>query len=119
MRRTTTIGDVDVRAGTNVLLMVGAANRDPRRFDKPNELRLDRPNALEHIGFGRGMHACPGAPLARAEARVSVERILDRMADIRLSDAEHGPPGARHFTWERTFLLRRLKALQLEFTPIG
>ncbi len=116
-RRAMSIGDVDVKAGTNVLVMVGAANRDPRRFDAPNEFRLDRPNVLEHVGFGRGIHACPGAPLARAEARVSLERILDRMADIRLSEADHGPPGNRRFQWERTFLLRRLKALHLEFTP--
>ena len=43
---------------------------------------------------------------------------LDRMHDIRLNDAEHGPPGNRRFRWERTFLLRRLKALHLEFTPV-
>ena len=118
VRRSTTIGGVDLRAGTNVLVMVGAANRDPRRFDEPNDIRLDRTNTLEHVGFGRGIHACPGAPLARAEARVSLERILDRMHDIRLNDAEHGPPGNRRFRWERTFLLRRLKALHLEFTPV-
>jgi len=117
VRRSMSVGDVDVKAGTNVLVMVGAANRDPRRFDEPNEFRLDRANVLEHVGFGRGIHACPGAPLARAEARVSLERILDRMADIRLSEAEHGPPGDRRFRWERTFLLRRLKALHLQFTP--
>jgi cytochrome P450 len=118
VRRSTSIGDVEVKAGTNVLVMVGAANRDPRRFDDPNDIRLDRSNVLEHVGFGRGIHACPGAPLARAEARVSLERILDRMADIRLAEAEHGPPGERTFRWERTFLLRRLKALHLEFTPV-
>ncbi|MEX0665412.1 MAG: cytochrome P450 [Acidimicrobiia bacterium] len=117
-RRSTTVSDVEAPAGSDVLVMVGAANRDPRRFEDPDDFRLDRPNALEHLGFGRGMHACPGAPLARAEARVSLERILDRMADIRLSEAEHGPPDDRRFKWERTFLLRRLKSLHLEFTPI-
>ena len=117
-RRATKIGDVDVRAGTSVLVMNGAANRDPRRFDEPDEFRLDRPNILQHIAFGRGIHTCPGAPIARAEVRVSLERILDRMADIRLSEAEHGPAGDRRLQWDRTFLFRRLKELHLEFTPV-
>ena len=117
-RRTTKIGDIDVRAGTSVLVMNGAANRDPRRFDEPNEFRLGRPNKFGHIAFGRGIHTCPGAPIARAEVRVSLERILDRMADIRLSEAEHGPAGDRRFKWDRTFLFRRLKELHLEFTPV-
>ncbi len=117
-RRNTTIGDVDVPAGTSVLVMNGAANRDPSRFDQPDEFRLGRPNILQHIAFGRGVHTCPGAPIARAEVRVSLERILDRMADIRLSEAEHGPAGDRRLTWDRTFLFRRLKELHLEFTPV-
>ncbi|MGW4101111.1 cytochrome P450 [Mycobacterium sp. NPDC004974] len=117
-RRSTKIGDVDVPAGTSLLVMNGAANRDPRRFDEPGEFRLDRPNVLHHIAFGRGIHTCPGAPIARAEVRVSLERILDRMADIRLSEAEHGSAGARRFKWDRTVLFRRLKELHLEFTPV-
>lgn len=116
--RDTKINDVDVRAGTSVLVMNGAANRDPRRFDEPDEFRLDRPNILQHIAFGRGVHTCPGAPIARAEVKVSLERILNRMKDIRLSEAEHGPPGHRRLTWDRTFLFRRLKELHLEFTPV-
>lgn len=117
-RRRTKIGDADVPAGTSVLVMNGAANRDSSRFDEPHEFRLGRPNILQHIAFGRGVHTCPGAPIARAEARVSVGRILDRMADIRLSDSEHGPPGDRRLQWDRTFLFRRLKELHLEFTPV-
>jgi cytochrome P450 len=118
-RRNTRIGDVDVQAGTSVLVMNGAANRDPSRFDEPNEFRLDRPNILQHIAFGRGVHTCPGAPIARAEVRVSLERILDRMADIRLSEAKHGPAGDRRLQWDSTFLFRRLKELHLEFTPVA
>jgi cytochrome P450 len=117
-RRTTRIGDVDVQAGTSVLVMNGAANRDPRRFDDPGEFRLDRPNILQHIAFGRGIHTCPGAPIARVEVRVSLERILDRMVDIRLSQARHGPPGHRRLKWDSTLLFRRLKELHLEFTPV-
>ena len=116
-RRATTIGGVDIAAGTPVMLLNGAANRDPRRFECPAEFRIDRANAQTHIAFGRGNHACPGGPLARAEGRVSLERILDRMRDIRLSDEHHGPPDARHFGYTPTWVLRGLDRLHLEFTP--
>jgi cytochrome P450 len=116
-RRDATIGDVDVAAGTPVMLLNGAANRDPRRFECPADLDIDRANAQAHIAFGRGVHACPGGPLARAEGRVSLERILDRMRDIRLSEEHHGPPGARRFRYAPTWVLRGLEKLYLEFTP--
>ena len=118
-RRTTTIAGVDVKAGTPVMLLNGAANRDPERFECPAEFRVDRPNASAHIAFGRGAHSCPGGPLARAEARVSLERIFDRMGDIRLSEEHHGPPGDRRFAYEPTWILRGLTRLHLEFTPLG
>jgi cytochrome P450 len=97
----------------------GAANRDPRRFDQPDEFRVDRANARQHLSFGHGAHTCPGAPLARAETRVSLERVLDRMADIRISEAEHGPAGARRYEYVPTYILRGLTRLHLEFTPVG
>jgi cytochrome P450 len=116
-RRATTFGGVEIAAGTPVMLLNGAANRDPRRFECPAEFRIDRPNAQAHIAFGRGVHSCPGGPLARAEARVSLERILDRMRDIRLSEEQHGPRDARRFRYEPTWILRGLSRLHLEFTP--
>jgi cytochrome P450 len=117
-RRDTTVGGVDVAAGTPVVLLNGAANRDPRRFECPAEFRVDRPNAQSHLAFGRGNHSCPGAPLARAEGRVSLERILDRVRDIRLSEEHHGPPDARRFGYAPTWVLRGLNDLHLEFTPV-
>ena len=68
-RRATTVGGVDIAAGSTVMVLNGAAGRDPQRFDDPSAFRVDRPNAKEHLAFGRGPHACPGGPLARAEAR--------------------------------------------------
>jgi cytochrome P450 len=118
-RRTTSVGDVEIQAGTPVMLLNGAANRDPRRFECPHDFRLDRPNAQAHIAFGRGIHSCPGGPLARAEARVSLDRVLDRMGDIRLSEEHHGPAGARRFRYEPTWVLRGLSELHLEFDPLG
>jgi cytochrome P450 len=114
----TTVGGVDILAGTTVMVVVGAANRDPRRFERADAFEPDRPNARQHLAFGHGIHTCPGAPLARAEARVSLERILDRMADITIAEAEHGPPGARRYQYAPTYILRGLNRLHLEFTPV-
>ena len=116
-KRTTKIGELEVQAGTPVMLLNGAANRDPRRFECPHEFQVDRANAQSHIAFGRGVHSCPGGPLARAEGRISIERILDRTRDIRLSEEHHGPKGARTFAYEPTWILRGLNNLHLEFTP--
>ena len=114
-RRTTSIGGVEVAAGTPVMLLNGAANRDPRHFECPAEFRPDRPNVQSHMAFGRGVHSCPGGPLARAEGRVSIERILHRTRNIRLSEEHHGPPAARRFQYEPTWILRGLSELHLEF----
>jgi cytochrome P450 len=117
-RRTTNVGGVDIKAGTPVMLLNGAVNRDPSQFECPADLRVDRPNAQTHMAFGRGAHSCPGGPLARVEGRVSLERILDRTRDIRLSTEHHGPPGARRFRYEPTWVLRGLTRLHLEFEPV-
>lgn len=116
-RKSTTIGGVDIPAGTVVMVLPGAANRDPRRFDNPHDFQLRRKNVREHMAFARGVHSCPGAPLARVEGRVSIERILDRMSDIRTDEAEHGPTGDRRYTYEPTYILRGLSQLHLAFTP--
>jgi len=116
-RRSTSIGGVAIAAGTPVMLLNGAANRDPRRFECPNEFRADRANAQSHVAFGRGAHSCPGSPLARAESRVSVERILDRTRAVHLSEKYHGTSGARRFRYEPTWILRGLTKLHLEFEP--
>jgi cytochrome P450 family 150 subfamily A5 len=113
-----TVGGVDIPAGATVMVLNGAANRDPRRFEDPDTFVVDRPNARQHLSFGRGVHTCPGAPLARAEGRVSIERLLDRMADIRISEAAHGPADARRYEYVPTYILRGLTRLHLEFTPV-
>ncbi|MGF7237980.1 MAG: cytochrome P450 [Frankia sp.] len=116
-RRRATIGGVEVAAGTPVMLLNGAANRDPRRFECPADFRIDRDNVRQHIAFGRGAHSCPGGPLARVEGRISIERILARTRDIRISEEHHGPASARRFAYEPTWILRGLTELHLEFTP--
>jgi cytochrome P450 len=118
-RKSTTLGETPVPAGTTVMVSPGAANRDPKRFDNPHEFSLDRKNVREHIAFSRGIHSCPGAPLARVEGRVSIERLLDRLADIRISEEKHGSIDARNYLYEPTFILRGLTELNIEFTPAG
>jgi cytochrome P450 len=111
------VAGVAMPAGTTVMVLNGAANRDPRVFENPGEFVVDRANARQHIAFGHGIHTCPGAPLARAEARVSIERVLDRLSDIRISEEHHGPAGERRFRYAPTYILRGLTRLHLEFTP--
>jgi len=118
-RRKVTVGGIDFPAGTTMMVLNGAANHDPRQFDDPDTLRLDRVNGRQHLGFGFGIHTCAGAPLARAEARISLQRILDRLGDIAISEAAHGPAGARHYDFTPIYLLRGVERLHLEFAPIA
>ncbi len=117
-RTPTKVRDTEIPAGSTVMILPSGANRDPRAFEDPDELRLDRENARQHIAFGHGIHTCAGAPLARAESNVSLQRILDRMADIRISESHHGSVGARHWEYTPTWMLRGHDRLYLEFTPI-
>jgi cytochrome P450 len=117
-KKHTEVGDTEVPAGTILMVCPGAVNRDPVRFENPHEFSLDRKNVREHIAFGRGVHSCPGGPLARVEGRVSMERILDRMADITIDEEKHGPAGARSYNYEPTFILRGLTEINIEFTPV-
>jgi cytochrome P450 len=116
-RRSTIVGDVPIPAGATLMVLNGAANRDPRHFEDATEFEIERGNAREHLAFGRGPHSCPGGSLARMEARVTLERLLDTMAEIRISESHHGPFGARRYTYVPTYILRGLTRLHLEFTP--
>jgi len=117
-RRSTTLAGVSIPAGTTVMILPGAANRDPAVFELPDEVRMDRPNGQAHLSFGRGIHSCPGGPLSRLEVQVSFNRLLDRLDDIRISPNHHGSAEDPRFEFEPTYILRGLKALHLEFTPI-
>jgi cytochrome P450 len=112
------LGGLDLPAGTYVFLMNSAANRDPRMYGDPAEFRLDRVNGRSHVGFGHGIHTCAGAPLARAEAKCTIERFFARTSDIRVSDAHHGPRAERRYEYDPNFSLRGLVELHLEFDPV-
>ncbi len=76
-----------VPAGASLLLVLGAANRDPRAFQDPNELHLDRA-PRRHVAFGTGVHSCVGAPLARLEGRIALGLFLERMPRYELVERE-------------------------------
>lgn len=108
----TKIGDVEIPAGTVVMGSIGAANRDPRVFDDPDRFDPRRRNARRNIAFGHGEHFCPGASLARTEARVSFERILARPGDLQIVD-----PSALRYA--ETFIIRGIEALPLRLRRAG
>ncbi len=80
-----------IPAGKLALPMLGSANRDPKQFRDPNRFDIAR-ESNPHVGFGHGIHACLGAPLARLEARIALTDLLERLKDFRLASAEPWPP---------------------------
>jgi cytochrome P450 len=118
-KRPVKVGDMDLAPGTTVMLIIAAANRDPRRFERPCEFLLDRKNARDHLAFGRGIHSCAGAPLARAEAKVTLERLFDRTSDIQIDEAFHGRKEARRFEYAPSYIFRSLKEFHVKVTPVG
>ena len=113
-KRNTRIGGIDIPAGKKIVIFVSAANRDPRRWDDPQEFRIGRPKIKEHLAFGRGAHVCAGAPLARKEVAVLYDRLLEHTSDIRLSEVHHGPKGARRIDYEPSYIIRGLANLHVE-----
>ncbi len=79
------VGGLRIKPTTPVCVVNGAADRDPRKFPKPDEFDITRDNG-DHIGFGEGIHFCVGASPARVEARVAVQRLLERFPRLRLAE---------------------------------
>lgn len=113
------VGGVDLPAGTTVMLLNAAINRDPRQFENPDVFDIERRNARTHVAFGRGVHSCPGAPLARTEALVSLERLFDRTSRFWIDEEFHGPAGQREYSYLPTFILRGLTKLHIKFDPVS
>jgi len=81
------VAGVPIPRGAKIALLFGSANRDPRVFDRADEFDVARDNALQHIGFGGGIHVCIGAPLARIELEASLEALRRSWPDFRLVEA--------------------------------
>lgn len=80
------VSGIEISAGEKVAFGLGSANRDAGHFDDADSFRLDRTDARSHLSFGGGPHVCPGAALARLEARVALEVFLDRVGSAQLSN---------------------------------
>ncbi|MBJ8345544.1 cytochrome P450 [Antrihabitans sp. YC2-6] len=102
----TTLGGVPLPAGGHVVLLWGAANRDPAVFAEPAEFRLGRTNIRSHLGFGKGIHFCVGASLARLEARIALDVLLSETTRVDLTDA----------VWVPSLFVRRHSCLTLALT---
>ena len=104
----TQLAGIDIPAGSIVMAVIGAANRDPHVFADPDHFDAKRSNARRNVAFGHGEHFCPGASLARTEARISFERLLTRLDGFQLVD-----PAA--LSYMDTFIIRGLNDLPLRF----
>ncbi|WP_158079423.1 cytochrome P450 [Actinomadura sp. CNU-125] len=103
--RDTELGGVNLPAGSRLMLLWGAVNRDPAAFSAPDTLDLHRPAIKSHTAFGRGIHFCVGAHLARLEAVLAVRALLDQGAFRATSPARYVP----------SLMIRRLAHLDLAF----
>ena len=109
VKRDCELGGVTLKAGTTAFLLWSSANRDPAEHDRPDEVVLDRRISRSHLAFGRGIHHCVGAPLARLETLCSLERLLQESSWFTLADDD--PP-----RWERSVFVRRHEHLPLDVT---
>jgi cytochrome P450 len=99
------LGGQTIRRGETVIVVLGAADHDPERFEDPETLDLAARRNSRHLAFGRGRHFCLGAPLARLEAEIALGTLLRRLPGLRLAVAED------ELRWRPVPLFRSLVAL--------
>jgi len=104
--RDLTVGGVEVRSGSAILVLLGAANRDPEHFPEPDTFDIQRSNNRTHLAFGGGPHFCVGAPLGRLEARIAVAAMASRLANPRVH-----PDGVEY---DKSVMLRAQTRLELD-----
>lgn len=99
------LGGQTIRRGETLILILGAADHDPERFEAPGTLDVASERDSRHLGFGRGSHFCLGAPLARLEAEIALGTLLRRLPGLRLAVGED------ELRWRPVPLFRSLVAL--------
>lgn len=88
---------VEITEGDVVQCMIGGANRDPEHFESPDEFNIGRANSSDHLSFGNGSHFCLGAHLARAEARIGIKLLFDRLPGLRMDEEQPSLPRGYEF----------------------
>ena len=96
----TQLGGARIQAGDQVTVSIAGANRDPAVFGDPDRFDVRRPNSAKHLAFAYGPHFCLGAHLARLEAQIAVETLLDRLPRLRL-DPRHSPRTPRGLVFRK------------------
>ena len=111
----TEVGGVPIPAGSHLMLVYAAGNRDERKFADAESVDVCRRNAMSHLAFGQGEHFCLGAALARAEGRIGLEVLLERLDDLRPA------PGVDldRLRYEPSYVLHGLRQLPITFTQRG
>jgi cytochrome P450 len=102
------IGGTVIPRGEMVLVVLAAADHDPQRFSDPDELDITRTDN-RHLAFGKGIHHCLGAPLARMEGQIAISTLLRRMPNLRLKGSSES------LSWRPGMILRGLRGLPVEF----
>ena len=103
----TEVGGVPIPAGANLMIVYASGNYDESQFENPEHLDPCRRNSMKHLSFGHGEHYCLGAALARAEGRIAVETLVDRLDNIRLAPQE--------LEFEPSYVLHGMKTLHITF----
>ncbi|MBS1878698.1 MAG: cytochrome P450 [Actinobacteria bacterium] len=80
------VGGVEIPAGSRLMVHFAAANRDPEQFECPAEIRPEREGLMRHLAFGKGIHVCVGAPLARLELRIALPLLFQRLPSLRYAE---------------------------------
>jgi cytochrome P450 len=107
-REDVAIGDMVIPKGEMVMVVIAAADHDPERFPEPDAMDIARADN-KHLAFGKGIHHCLGAPLARMEGQIALGTLLRRMPDLRLKSSPES------LTWRPGMVLRGLTGLPVEF----
>ncbi len=102
------IGGTVIPKGEMVLVVIASADHDPERFADPDALDITRADN-KHLAFGKGIHFCLGAPLARMEGQIAINTLLRQMPELRLADSPES------LTWRPGMVLRGLRGLPVEF----
>jgi cytochrome P450 len=101
------LGEREIAPGDVIYACIGAANRDPSRWDDPDTVHVDRPDAARHLQFGAGIHTCLGTHLARLQAEIALTALVTLLPNLRLN----GTP-----VWSDRMVLRGLHSLPVAWT---